>query len=166
MTDKKKPPLRVVPAPAPKLAGRHHRLLAESWERALDQEMRAGSPHGWAQRHVRCFTEPQAITDVRPKIIMQRTVVGLIMDLVAYADTHEALYESKIGDDGLLGDHWAQMVVNLRGLLNGETGALDCGTVDWLLLKMLAAEGFDEDGQSLPKPKTPMQDEAQAEKES
>ena len=62
-----------------------------------------------------------------------------------YADYHQRRYESRIGDDGVLGDPWADILKSARVLLNGECGRLDCGTVDGLICEMLEAEGFDVD---------------------
>ncbi len=48
-------------------------------------------------------------------------------------------------DDGVLGDEWAKIGGALRGLLNGETGRFDCGTLDRLFCETLRSEGLDPD---------------------
>ena len=71
-------------------------------------------------------------------------IVRMIQSLADYADAHRELYGSGIGEDYVLGPEWANMVQGCRGLLNGETGQLDCGTLDGLLCDMLRAEGLYE----------------------
>ncbi len=70
-------------------------------------------------------------------------VVNAIKSWLAYADKHAERYVSKVGDDGVLGLHWAAWGFALRGLLNGETGRLDCGTLDTILCETLEAEDFN-----------------------
>lgn len=70
-------------------------------------------------------------------------IVGLIKSAIAYADTHRERYESGIGDDGVLGEEWESIVRACLGLLNGDCGRLDCGTLDGMLREMLRVEGFD-----------------------
>jgi len=64
---------------------------------------------------------------------------------LTYADRHQARYHSGIGADGVLGDEWAALGHAILGLLNGETGRLDCGTLDALIRGTLVAEGFGSD---------------------
>jgi len=72
-------------------------------------------------------------------------IVSLFSGRLKYADEHKWKYHSGIGEDGLLGDEWAKIGGALRGLLNGETGRFDCGTLDKLIADTLRAEGFDPD---------------------
>lgn len=51
----------------------------------------------------------------------------------AYAINHQARYNSPIGQDYVLGPTWQQWGLALRTLLNGETGDLDCGTLDTII---------------------------------
>lgn len=88
----------------------------------------------WGARHCAAWREPQPV---------EAGIVGLIQAAAVYADSHKSRFGSKVGDDGVLGDHWADILRNVRGLLNGECGRLDCGSVDGLILSMLEAEGFD-----------------------
>lgn len=60
-----------------------------------------------------------------------------------YADGHSARYEESVGADYFLGVEWANIGKGIRALLNGETGALDCGTLDGFLVDTLTAEGFE-----------------------
>lgn len=69
-------------------------------------------------------------------------VVELLKGWASYADRHHDQYDSGIGDDGVLGPAWAAIGANIRTLLNGECGRLDCGTLDSFLCRTLEAEGF------------------------
>lgn len=68
----------------------------------------------------------------------------MVQGAATYADAHAKRYESKIGDDGVLGPAWCDILRGVLTLLNGEMGRLDGGTVDGLIRDMLQAEGFDE----------------------
>jgi hypothetical protein len=70
-------------------------------------------------------------------------VVDGIRAWVNYAVAHETRYESKIGDDYVLGPGWAQWGVGLRVLLNGEMGDADCGTLDGIIHHNPIVQGFD-----------------------
>ena len=61
-----------------------------------------------------------------------------------YATAHKERYEDTISNDGFLGREWLALGKSLRALLNGETGRLDCGTVDAFILDTLAEHGFSE----------------------
>jgi hypothetical protein len=68
----------------------------------------------------------------------------LIRGWALYADAHRERYGSGIGDDGVLGPEWAKMGEAIRGLLNGDIGSLDAGTLDAFIGETLRAEGFHE----------------------
>jgi hypothetical protein len=91
---------------------------------------------GWQTRHLAALQTPKGF---------ESAIVGLIRAWAIYADSHKARYDSGIGEDGLLGDFWSQMSKQLRGLLDGETGRLDCGTLATFISETLKAEGFDPD---------------------
>ncbi len=69
-------------------------------------------------------------------------VKQMLIGWEAYAEAHRKRYGSGIGEDGVLGDHWERIGLELIGLLNGETGGLDCGSIDGNIREMLRAEGF------------------------
>ncbi len=96
-----------------------------------------GNMGGWQERHMNAVRTPTKAAT--------RVMVGMIGAWLEYADTHKAKYGSGIGDDGVLGDYWAQMGVALLGMLNGDCGSLDCGTLDGVILDAMKAEGFDPD---------------------
>jgi hypothetical protein len=90
----------------------------------------------WGKRHAEAFNYPLG---------SEIGVVELMQAAAAYADSHRQRYSTGIGDDGVLGEHWEAIVRGILGLLNGDCGRLDCGTLDGTLRDMLAAEGFDCD---------------------
>jgi hypothetical protein len=111
----------------------HTDRLAASLNKAFSKSF---GKNQWGERHCAAFTRPSK---------HEIAIVKLIEGAVEYADRHQARYDSAIGDDCVLGKEWESIVRAIRGLLNGECGRLDCGTIDGLLLDMLKAEGFDEE---------------------
>ncbi len=91
---------------------------------------------GWKARH-------QAA--VFGKTNQATPVVTAIASWISYAEKHEKRFESKIGDDGVLGPAWAQWGDALRQLLNGDLGQADCGTLDTILVDNLMEQGFNPD---------------------
>jgi hypothetical protein len=89
---------------------------------------------GWKGRHRMAILAP-----VGP----ERSIVGLLKGWIDYTNQHAARYESGIGDDGVLGPEWESIGRGILGLLNGESGRLDCGTLDSLIRNVLSSEGFD-----------------------
>jgi hypothetical protein len=89
---------------------------------------------GWQTRHMAALRTPTGF---------EVAIVEMLKAWALYADTHSRRYESKIGHD-VLGDEWAAIGRGIRGLLNGETGHLDCGTLDGFIADTLAAEGCHE----------------------
>ena len=65
-----------------------------------------------------------------PRRGFETAIVKLVEALREYATAHFQAYESPIGDDGVLGEEWEQIARGTLGLLNGEAGRLDCGSVD------------------------------------
>ena len=106
--------------------------IDESLDEVMEKET-AGNK--WGALHVRAFQAP-----VRKEA---RALVHLVTGLALYADAHESAYESGIGEDGVLGECWEDIAQGIRGLLNGETGGLDAGTLEKLLVRMLNSEGFE-----------------------
>jgi len=64
---------------------------------------------------------------------------------LAYADTLEETFQSKIEDDSVLGPEWATIGIGLRGLLIGNTGQLDEGILNAMFFDVLDDHGFGED---------------------
>lgn len=68
----------------------------------------------------------------------------MTIGLLAYADHHAHQYDgSPVGDDYILGPCWVTMAKSILDLLNGETGRLDCGTLDQQIRRFAAANGVD-----------------------
>ena len=88
---------------------------------------------GYWSRHERAILAPQG---------SEAPVVGMLKSWLTYADVHRERFESGIGEDYVLGPEWAKIGVGLLGLLNGECGRLDCGTVDSIIRATLKAEGL------------------------
>jgi hypothetical protein len=74
-----------------------------------------------------------------------RCIRNMISVWCTYAEQHQRRYESPIGEDGVLGAEWARMGKSILGMLNGETGNLDCGTVDGLIRSIAAGHGVDSE---------------------
>lgn len=108
------------------------RLVLESLDRVKRGAGRAGPPD-WGRRHAEAWIAPRDF---------ERPIVDMVSSLARYADSHRVQYESSIGDDGVLGPCWKAIAEAIIGLLNGQAGRLDCGTVDALVRDMAAAEGL------------------------
>jgi len=83
----------------------------------------------------------------RSRAGFESAVLELLRALAEYADAHRECYESDVGDDGILGDHFEEIARGLLGLLNGETGRLDCGTLDRAIRQLCQAakvEGIEQ----------------------
>lgn len=61
-----------------------------------------------------------------------------------YATAHKDRFESEIGQDYILGPAWRDWGLALRTLLNGETGLLDSGTLDTILVDNLHEQGYGD----------------------
>ena len=88
----------------------------------------------WAARHRRAVNYPQG---------SEIGVVLLLKGWDAYANAHGAIYESRIGEDYVLGPEWAKIGGAILSLLNGDLGRLDGGSLDHVIRHNLEAEGFD-----------------------
>jgi hypothetical protein len=94
---------------------------------------------GWPRRHLDAMTAPRTN--------YERAIVELLRGWLRYAtavsDTTDNTYG--IGNDSVLGPCWSQIGGGIIGLLDGETGRLDCGTLSTILLGALEREGFNPD---------------------
>lgn len=90
--------------------------------------------------------EPDPKLEARAEKIM-----GDILDRMAtlttyYAAAYRVRFGDEVGEDYVLGPAVESILLGLLGLLNGPTGAVDCGTLDRLLRETGAAakiEGED-----------------------
>jgi len=91
---------------------------------------------GWKERHSDALWSPRQ---------HEQPIANLLRAWCDYAEVHKRAYHSKIGEDGVLGEPWAQIGSNLLRLLNGATGRLDCGTLDSIIRDNLMEQGFNPD---------------------
>lgn len=105
----------------------HYKLIQTMLEQFKD-----GSGSHWQQTHFAKWG----------KAPLSVTIAGA----GAIADSHYRVYDSRIGEDAVLGESWLEIMRGLRGLLNGELGGLDGGTCDKLICDMLRLEGIDSEG--------------------
>jgi hypothetical protein len=96
--------------------------------------------NGWQDRH---DSAVNAAPHRASKNLFETFIVRSLQAWEGYALAHKERYESLIGDDGVLGPAWEQIGDGLRTLLNGETGRLDCGTLDAFLLDTMSENGVD-----------------------
>lgn len=72
-------------------------------------------------------------------------IVTLRSALIQYGVYYPERFEScNLGEDTVLGPAWLQIAKGYLALLNGETGRLDCGTLDGELRDMARRFGFSE----------------------
>ena len=90
----------------------------------------------WQERHLAALRRPGVRED---------GVVHLLQGWLSYASGYSFRFNSNIGDDRVLGEEWFAIGVALLGLLNGELGRLDAGTLDAIIRDNLIEQGFDPD---------------------
>ena len=95
---------------------------------------------GWQDRHDAAI---KTAANIYVRREFETAVVEMIKGWERYAEDHRVRFESKIGDDGVLGPEWEAIGDALRGLLNGELGRLDGGTLDGFLLNTMRENGID-----------------------
>jgi hypothetical protein len=91
----------------------------------------------WAQAHTMAIG--------CPRDGYEKALVEMLSGWLRYADAVQDTWGAGVGKDYVLGPCWAQIGAGLRGLLNGDIGRMDGGTLDGLLCRTLEAEGFDPD---------------------
>jgi len=87
----------------------------------------------WRERHAAALAYPTK---------HEKAILGLLRGWLVYADEHKERFEGEIGEDYFLGPAWAVIGGNIRTLLNGETGRLDCGTLDGVLCDTLTNQNY------------------------
>lgn len=92
------------------------------------------SPSGWQDRHTKAWREPKGF---------ERAIVLMVTGVAVYIDQHAKRYESPIAHDYVLGPSVLDTLRAVRSLLNGETGRLDCSTLDRCILDLHAVAGFE-----------------------
>lgn len=89
------------------------------------------------------MTQSEKARMVRRETLFGDSIRIMFGALVQYAECHREAYGSPIGDDYVIGQYWFDMASNLIGLLNGETGTLDCGEWDRRIRLLALNNGFD-----------------------
>lgn len=111
--------------------------MKTNYQEKLTTTPKGNSDTGWKERHREAVLSPKAG--------YERAFVEMLSGWLRYADAVRNRWESGIGQDGVLGSEWVAIGSGLRGLLNGELGRLDGGTLDSILAHTLQEEGFDPD---------------------
>jgi len=88
-------------------------------------------------RHHEALQNPRGIE--RPITMLRE---GLLLYAMEYAERFEGC---EIGQDHVIGESWLDMARGYLGLLNCETGRLDCGTLDGELRRWAVRFGFTEE---------------------
>lgn len=112
--------------------------------RALNRTVADALPAPWALRHCQAWGHRHP-WNLPPNESFERALVAMIQAAALYADAHAERYGDAIGNDGVLGAHLAEVLSGIRGLLNGEAGRLDCGTLDAMVLAIVRTAGLNEE---------------------
>lgn len=93
----------------------------------LLKEIPANNPslRSWAIDHL--------VAIERPRAGISSAIGQLISGLIAYAEEHQAAYDSPISDDYVLGPAHEQIAQGIQALLCGEIGRFDGGTLDGIV---------------------------------
>ena len=91
----------------------------------------------WKARHNQAMQNPRTL--------FEQAFAQMLGGWHCYATAHQAAYESHILKDGVLGECWSAIGEGLLGLLNGELGGLDGGTLDGAIRNLLEPEEENED---------------------
>lgn len=94
------------------------------------------SQEPWARRH------NSAVAGARSKC-SSGSIVHMLDAVSYYMQEHRNMYDSPIGDDYVLGPAVADILRGALVLLNGETGHLDCGTLDKAIRDLAADHNLD-----------------------
>jgi len=95
----------------------------------------------WKERHARAYRTPRQG--------VERALRSIIDGLEEYARGHEAANGSKLSEDYILGEYWISAWSDVRGLLNGDIGRFDGGSLDRRLGDIATAGGFTESEQDM-----------------
>lgn len=91
----------------------------------------------WKRRHEEAFSHPRGG--------FEPALVDLYNGLQQYAEAYHDRFESEIGDDGVLGPEWVAIARGIIGLLNGDTGRLDAGTLDKWIRELATNANVEEE---------------------
>lgn len=116
----------------------NHLEFVQEWN-TKGVKAKAGVGYLWADNHANAWAGTPFIRIVSP---FEMPLKAFLRALADYADAHQARYESPIGEDYVLGEHWKQAARAFLGLLNGESGRFDCGTLDGCVRELARRAGF------------------------
>lgn len=74
----------------------------------------------------------------------ERALVAIVKALAEYADAHRQRYGGTIKSDYIIGECWYALGSSVIGLLDGETGRLDCGTLDGFIRDLIDSDAGPE----------------------
>jgi hypothetical protein len=97
---------------------------------------------GWKDRHNAAVHRSAY---AQPPVKFETAIGLMVRGWQQYAKDHKAEYESPIGDDGVLGPEWLAIGKALLGLLNGQCGRFDCGTLDAFIRDTVHENGFPDE---------------------
>ena len=90
---------------------------------------------GWQERHELAIRSPRGL---------EVPLVAMLKAWSLYAQQYYVQFESKIGNQAVLGPAWKSIGDSLRTLLDGETGdRLDRGTIDKFILDTMKENAVD-----------------------
>lgn len=69
----------------------------------------------------------------------------LLEGWIEYAAAYQADLGSDISDDGVLGDEWLAIGRAINGLLNGDSGGWDCGSIHSNIRDAIESRGWKMD---------------------
>jgi len=101
--------------------------------------------NGWKRRHLEAMAEPCGTLRPDKAASHESAMVLMVRGWCEYAQSHKDQFGSEIGDDRVLGDEWMAIGQAMLGLLNGDLGRLDGGTLDAIIRDNLNEQGFDPD---------------------
>ena len=82
-----------------------------------------------------------------PRTAFECSLRDMIRGWREYADAHKEAYDTELSEDYVLGEDWRVMGQSLLGLLNGELGRYDGGTLDALIRETFRSNGFSSEGE-------------------
>ena len=97
-----------------------------------------GNMGDWKGRHLQAIRHPLAEKE--------QPFLQMLQGWLDYAASHQARFNSPIGDDYVLSDAWFHIGVRLNELLNGDVGTrLDCSTLNTIIRDNLTEQGWNCD---------------------
>ena len=106
----------------------YHQLKADTTRIPVSQR-------SYLERHNAAIRSPRAF---------ESPIIRLYMAIERYCADHAARYHSPVGEDAVLGDSVKCLAMALNGLLDGETGRLDAGTVHSAINRLMREHALGE----------------------